>query len=428
MSKLGQAITFAAGLYRQRAAVAYAGYVKRDPLALLRLRPGRADPYALYGRLRQRGTLTPTRLGHWASTSHRVCGSVLRDRRFGVRPEEDTPADAFNLSFLEMNPPDHTRLRRLALPAFSPKAVATYSERIERTVGGLLDKAGAAGQFDLVTMFAAPVPIAVITDLLGIPDSDSARFSRYGAVIASALDGIRSLRHARQLQASDAELRRLFGDLFELRRREPRDDIVSRLVAAGDDQVRPDELLPMCTLLLVAGFETTVNLISNSVLALLAHPEQWQALCADPEGMVPRAVEETLRFDPPVQLTTRIALQPLELEGKPVRKGQMVLTLIGGANRDPEVYDHPDTFDIYRDSGVGNLAFSGGIHYCLGQPLARLEATIALRMLAERMPGLSRTGPVTRRNAVIIRGPRHLPVSAGPRRTTVTQASAARQS
>jgi len=356
MTELGQAISFASNLYRQRADIAYAGYVKRDPMALLQLRPGRVNPYGIYARMRERGPLAPTRLGNWVSTSHRVCDAVLRDRRFGVRSlasGKPNTSDEFNLSFLDMNPPDHTRLRRLAQPAFSPKAVATYRGRIERTVGGLLDRATAAREFELVSAFAAPLPIAVITDLLGIPQEDSADFARYGAVIGSALDGIKSLRHAGQLQANDAKLRQLFDNLFELRRREPKDDIVSQVVAAEGDQIKSGEMLPMCVLLLVAGFETTVNLIGNAVLALLDHPEQWQALCADPPAMAARAVEETLRFDPPVQRTARVALEPLELEGRAVHKGQWIMPLIGAANRDPEAYDHPDTFDIHRDGRGG---------------------------------------------------------------------------
>jgi cytochrome P450 len=427
MSSLGQALAFAANLYRRRVEVAYVGYVRREPFALLQLRPGRADPYPLYQRIRDRGTLTSVGGGELASASYRVCDVVLRDRRFGAGQADGTGKDEMDLSFLGMNPPDHTRLRRLVMPAFSPKAVASYTDRIERTVGGLLDRASQAGRFDLVSEFAAPLPIAVITDLLGLPDADSAAFTRYGALIGSALGGIRSLRHARQLMATEAPLVELFESLFELRRREPRDDIVSRLVAAADDQIKPAEMMPICLLLLVAGFETTVNLIGNSVLALLSHPEQWRALCADPDGMAEKAVEETLRFDSPVQVTSRFALQPLELEGKALGENQTVNVLIGGANRDPAVYEKPDTFDLNRAAAVGHLAFSGGIHYCPGQPLARLEAAIALRALAERMPGLARTGPVTWRSGVVIRGPLRFPVAAGAPRNVADPKPAVRQ-
>jgi P450-derived glycosyltransferase activator len=410
------AVGFAYRLYRQRAATAFAGYVRRDQVALLNLRPGRDDPYAIYARMRQAGTVLPTRLGNWSTTSHPVCAGVLRDRRFGVRPADrpktEAAAEEFDLSFLDMNPPDHTRLRRLVQPAFSPRRMAGYRPGIERTIGRLLDRAAAAGRFDLVPALAAPLPITVITDLLGVPDADAERFGRYGAVIGTALDGVRSLRHAARLRAADAELSALFDDLFALRRRDPADDLISQVVAAPDDQLRPGELLPLCILLLVAGFETTVNLIGNAVNALLDHPDQWAALCADPAGLADRAVEETLRYDPPVQRTGRFALEPLDLDGRPVRRGQFVLTLIGAANRDPAVYPDPDRFDIHRDHTADHLAFSSGIHYCIGQPLARLEATAALRMLAERMPGLRRAGPARRRPSRTIRGPISLPVHA----------------
>jgi P450-derived glycosyltransferase activator len=414
MSQLRQALSLVTALYRQRIDLAYTGYVRRNPMALLQLRPGRDNPYPIYDRIRRTGTMMPTPLGNWATTSHRVCNAVLRDRRFGVRPADDPGPDpnGFNLSFLEMNPPDHTRLRRLAQPAFSPRQMAGYRARIERTVDDLLDRAAAAGRFDLVPALAAPLPIAVITDLLGIPDADAKNFARYGSVIGSALDGIRSLSHASQLQAANDELQALFENLFALRRREPADDIVSRVIAVEGDQVAPAELLPMFILLLVAGFETTVNLIGNAVNALLDHPEQWEALCAAPETMAEKAVEEILRFDPPVQRTSRVAQEPLELDGKPVHKGQLVVILIGAANRDPEAYPDPDRFDIHRVPAVDHLAFSSGIHYCVGAPLARIEATIALRSLAERMPGLRRAGPTRRRNSRTIRGPIHLPVRA----------------
>jgi P450-derived glycosyltransferase activator len=411
VSQLAAATRFATQLYRQRATTLYHGYLRRDPMALLSLRPGRDNPYAIYDQLRARGPLTPTRLGNWVSTSHPVCRSVLRDRRFTVRlPGAPSTTDGVDLSFLDMNPPDHTRLRRLVQPAFSPRHLADLAPRVERTVHQLLDAAPVGDSFDLVSTLAAPLPITVITDLLGIPDADAATFARYGALIGGALDGIRSLSHAARLQAADAELNALFRALFELRRREPADDLVSRLVAAEREQIAPHELRPLCSLLLIAGFETTVNLVGNAVNALLDHPDQWEALCADPAGLAPRAVEETLRYDPPVQRTGRFAAEPLTLAGQHVRPGQFVVVLIGAANRDPDVFPDPACFDISRASTAEHLAFSAGIHYCVGQPLAVLEATTALRCLAERMPGLRRGGEVRRRNASTIRGPIHLPV------------------
>jgi cytochrome P450 len=211
--------------------------------------------------------------------------------------------------------------------------------------------------------------------------------------------------------AANAKLHTLFEKLFDLRRREPADDLISRLLAAEGDQVKPSELEPMVFLLLIAGFETTVNLIGNCVLALMNNPEQWEALRADPEQLAPKAVEEALRYDPPVQGTSRIALEDLELEGEYLRRGQWVVTMIGGAGRDPEVYDRPETFDITRENPAEHLAFSAGIHYCVGQPLARMELTIAMQLLAERMPKLKLAGPVRRRNTSTIRGLSQLPVS-----------------
>ena len=416
MSDLGDVAKFAGELYRQRAGTTLAAYVRRDKLALLQRRPGRDNPYRIYAQLREQGAILPGRYGGLATPSHRVCNAVLRDRRFGARPPDGyprSPQDEVEGSFLTMNPPDHTRLRKLALPAFSPRAVAAYADRIEQTVGGLLNQAASAGDFDLIPQFAAALPIAVITELLGIPDANAAEFAEHGALLGSALDGISSLRHAASLQKGQAKILAMFEELFECRRREPRDDIVSHLVAAEGDQIQPREMLPMCAVLLIAGFETTVNLIGNGVLALLDHPGQWRELQADPAGLAPQVVEETLRFDPPVQRTSRYALEDLELEGTAVLKGQEVTTLLGAANRDPLVYENPDVFDIHREPGAEHLAFSSGIHYCIGAPLARLEATIAFRMLAEQMPGLRRTGPARRRNATVIRGPLHVPVSAG---------------
>jgi cytochrome P450 len=411
---LAGAVRFATALYARRFAIAYYAHVWRDPMALLNGKTGRDNPYAVYERVRRQGTLVPTRLGNLCTPSHRLCNEILRDRRFGVRNgERVVTADEFDMSFLDRDPPDHTRLRRLAQPAFSPRQMAGYRPRVLAQVDALLDAAPASGPFDLVSSFAAPLPIAVITDLLGVPDAGAARFAEVGTVIGSALGGIRSLAHAARLKAADDSLRKLFADVFELRRRSPADDVISHILAASPDQIQPEEIRPLCTLLLVAGFETTVNLIGNAVNALLSHPAQWADLCDDPAGLAGAAIEETLRWDPPVQRTARCALSDVVLDGVPVRRGQFVVTMLAAANRDPAVFTRASEFDIHRAPEADHLAFSSGIHYCVGAPLARMEATLGLQRLAERMPGLTRAGVIRRRTSSIVRGPIHFPVRAG---------------
>jgi hypothetical protein len=394
---------------------AYQAHVRHEPLARLQGRAGRRDPYPLYEEIRRRGDLSPTPWIGYQSASHRLCRAVLRDRRWSVAGDGPRRGHG-QLSFLEMDPPDHTRLRRLAAPAFSPRVLPGFEARILAVVDSLLD-AAAADRFDLVSGLAAPMPITVITDLLGVADADAGAFARYGATIGSALSGVRSVPHAVRLLEANRRLGEIFAETFAAKRRQPGEDLVSRLVAAGADEVAPDELVPLCTLLLIAGFETTVNLIGNTVLALLEHPDQWHAVVSDP-SLAGAAVEETLRYDPPVQRTLRVLTEDAELAGQPLRRGQGVLLLLAGANRDPEAFPDPHRFDLSRTGQPEHLAFSAGIHYCLGAPLARLEAAVAVRRLAERFPGLQRAGRLRRRSGPVIRGLVELPLRTGSRSRT----------
>src|SRR6478735_6973730 len=417
VAQLRGAARFAVNLYAEQGRGAYHAYVRRVPFTRLRFAPGREDPYPIYEQIRAEGPFVTTPMGNLATADHAICKELLRSRRWGVQPEGEEPPDDFDLSFLDRNPPDHTRLRRLVAPAFSPRRIGELRAGIEKTVDALLDDLldglERAGQADLVAGYAAPLPIAVISDLLGVPDADTAAFSRYGAAIGSALSGVRSLGHAREVMAADRALERLFLDLFERRRADPADDLLTEIVAAeASGEIRTDEMVPLCGLLLIAGFETTVNLVGNAVNALLEHPDQWASLVADP-ALAAAAVQETLRFDPPVQRTARVSFDDTEVAGTAITRNRWVNVLIGGANRDPAVFADPHVFDLGRSDGAEHLAFSSGIHHCVGRPLAELEATIALTRLAERLPGLRRAGAVRRRNATLIRGPQVLPVAAG---------------
>ena len=396
--------------------------VRGDPVARLMHRPWRIDPYPTYAAVRAARTVVRSRTGISAVATHRLCESVLRDRRFGVRLSDGrlpfAPADGsssllepVDLSLLVLDPPDHTRLRRLAQPTFAPRRLEQYRATAERVTSALLDAAAARGRFDLVTDLASPLPITVIAELLAIPDVDAGRFARWGRALGTALDGVRSPTHAHELTATTRDVRALFVELVDRRRADPGDDVISAFVEALDaGTMTLDELVSLAQLLLVAGFETTTNLVGNAVRALRSTPGQWEALVADP-SLAAGAIEETLRYDPPVQLTARIAHEDLEVDGVPLRKDSGVLVLLAAAGRDPEAHPDPDRFDLHRVPITSHLAFSGGAHYCLGAPLARLEGEVALRMLAERMPGLRPDGRSTPRVATVLRGPRSYPVA-----------------
>ena len=398
--------------------------VAGDPVARLFQAPWRYDPYETYTELRRRGPLVWSRSGMWIATDFETCDAVLRDRRFGVRlangqqPFDVTggPVDAqaetntLDLSLLGLDPPDHTRLRRLATPAFSARRVEAMRPTVEATASRLLDELEPGRRTDLMTRYATRLPVSVISDLMAIPVEEQQRFADWGNTVGAALDGVSSVRHAHRMYAAQAGLRELFDRLLDERRRDPGDDLLSRIVVAGDEQTTAEEVVSLAQLLLLAGFETTTNLIGNALRALFAHPDQLALVREDPAGLASRLVAETLRYDPPVQLTGRVAHEPIELGGQRLRRNLVVLVLIGSSGRDPAAHADPEVFDVTR-SEPETLAFSGGAHYCVGAPLARLEGEVALRMLFERWPDLRLDGRPVPRSTTIIRGLQRLDVS-----------------
>ena len=401
-----------------------------DPVARWSLGSPRTDVYALYERIRRRGPVVRSRTGVHALTSAELCEQVLRDPTFGVRPaghadgagDRTDPVARIALpptvtgSFLEMDPPDHTRLRRTVAPAFRPRVVRERAPRLEallhRLVDRVEDRVRRGEHFDVMADLAAPFPIAVISDLLGVPEADAARFRAIGNTVGQALDGVRTLRQVDRLRTAGLELEELFARLLDERAAEPRDDVLSVVAAArAVGTATGREALETAGLLLVAGFETTVNLIGNGIAALAAHPQWWERLVAEPD-LAPRVVEETLRFDPSVQATSRIAHADTTLAGTALPAGSTVLVLTAAANRDPAAHPRPAVFDPLRTGEPDHLTFSSGIHFCLGTPLARLEGEIAFRVLAQRLPRLRLLPGARRRAGAVIRGYATLPATA----------------
>nr|BCB17037.1 putative cytochrome P450 [Streptomyces nobilis] len=390
-----------------------------DPFT--RLLQGQEDPYPLYAKVRQRGPIHRSHLGTWVTGSHELGSRVLRDRSLflnreqgGVPGHEMMDEIPWNSSILGLDPPDHTRLRRLAQPAFGPRMISKYRVQVEKLCHGLLDQLSARDGFDLIEDFAGPLPLLVIGELLGVPEEYHNRFIRAGRKVGPVIDGVKSLKMAREFRGAVDDLDQVFTELIALRAEDPGEDLISRLtVANGEGRLTTEELLAFCTVLAVTGFETTTNLIGNAVLAMTGDRAQWGLLRDDPD-LAPRAVEETLRYDSPALQAQRVPHQDIALEGHHIRANSSVVVLIGAANRDPEVYEEPDRFDLTRENPAEHLSFSGGIHYCIGAPLARMEGETALRVLAERLPDLRVAGPVRRRSSPVISGCTQLPVAGTP--------------
>ena len=382
------------------------------------------DPYPDYAKLRDRSPVHRSRLlNAWVFSLYADVDTVLRDhRRFSNDPAKRSltrrqqalvPAPG-EYTMLFLDPPDHTRLRALVNKAFTRRAVNTLEPHIRRRMHSLLNGVDPAG-FDLMEAVANPLPVIVIAEMLGVPAEDRARFRTWSNLRARLIEPTISPRERTLGMQAEEELNDYFRPIIRSRRAEPENDIVSALAQAEEagDVLTVQEVLGMLRLLLIAGNETTTNLIGNGMLALLRNPDQLDRLRADP-SRIPAAIEELLRFDSPVQTDFRGALEDCEVNGSPVRRGENIVLLIGSANRDPAVFDDPDRLDVGRDQ-ANHMSFGRGIHHCLGAPLARLEGRIAFEVLLERFSSIRLlTERPAYRGGVVLRGLESLPVAAVP--------------
>jgi cytochrome P450 len=382
-----------------------------------------ADPYPFYRQLREREPVHLSPMGLWILTAYDDCVTSLRDPRFGrdgfetilaAQYGEESEAGRLPRSMLFRDPPDHTRLRALVNRAFTPRVIEGMREQIQGVVSRLLDRVQAKGQMDVMTDLAYPLPVTVICDMLGVPVDDHERIKDWSSDIIRSLDAIGIPSDPAIVERGRVGRRGIadyFRALLPERRRRPRADLLSSLIAVEEqgDRLTEGELLATCVLLFIAGHETTVNLIGNGLLALLRHPDQLERLRREP-ALVGSAVEELLRFDSPVQRTARITNAEVELGGKTIPSGAFVVTAIGAANRDPAHFPDPDRLDIGRLDNR-HIAFGFGIHFCLGAPLARVEGRLALGALLERMPRLRLAdAPLQWRESSTLRGLKALPV------------------
>ncbi|WP_404952941.1 cytochrome P450 [Streptomyces sp. 147326] len=381
-----------------------------------------ADPYPFYAALRTAGPVHEVVLGGertWLVVGHEearqaLSHPALSKNWFGTGLFGDATVPAVATSMLDADPPHHTRLRGLVAREFTARRIGFLRPRVQQITDELLDAMAARPdrRADLIGSFAVPLPMTVICELLGVPGLERARFRAWSSEIVAPLDGVGA--DGRVLEQMTAYL----SELVAAKAEDPGEDLLSALIRTRDedgDRLSPDELIGMAFLLLVAGHETTVNLVGNGVRALLAHPDQLAALRADPDGLIDGTVEEMLRYDGPVQQATyRFARTGLELGGTFVPAGSSVLVALAAADRDPARFagPGPDVFDIRR-SGPGHLAFGHGIHFCLGAPLARMEGRIAIRALLERFPDLAEdpdAGPRDWLPGGLMRGVTRLPL------------------
>ena len=380
----------------------------------------RRDPYPVLESVRSAEPVHYDEvIRRWVLTRHDDVDALLRDRTMASDPRKAAPGTYMQLfigdggepSMLMADDPAHARLRGLVNKAFTPRAIEGLRPRIQAIVGELLDGMEGRERADVIDDFAGPLPTIVIAEMLGVDPADRGAFKRWSDTTVMSFDPLLSDERKRLVQQAgeqmDAYLRRVILD----RREEPRDDLISSLVAVEEDgdRLATNEIVRMCGLLLAAGNVTTTDLIGNGVLAMLRHPDQLEMLRADPL-LVKNAVEEMLRYDSPVIQTARIPMNDVEYGGCPVRPGESIMVSLAAANHDPAVYDAPNTFDITR-ADTHHHAFGGGVHFCLGAPLARLEAQLAFPAVFTRFPRMRLTGETLEwRKLPAFRGLQHLPV------------------
>jgi cytochrome P450 len=398
------------------------------------------DPVPYYEQLRAEGRLVKGRV-NYLTADHALAHELLRSDDFRVvnlgsnlpaplrwverRTSDDLLHPLRAPSLLAVEPPDHTRYRKTVSAVFTPRAVASLRDGVEQTAADLLDRlAGQAGDsevVDIVGRYCSQLPVAIISDILGVPERDRRRVLEFGELAAPSLDIGLPWWQYRTVQNGIAGFNRWLADHLRELRRAPSDNLMSQLIQtaeSGSAETHLDsaELQGIAGLVLAAGFETTVNLLGNGIRMLLDTPEHLDTLRRRPE-LWPNAVEEILRLDSPVQLTARVARKDIEVAGMRVKEGELVVIYLAAANRDPSVFPDPHRFDIERPNAGRHLAFSGGRHFCLGAALARAEGEVGLRTFFDRFPRVRAAGSGSRRDTRVLRGWSTLPVVLGPARS-----------
>lgn len=382
------------------------------------------DPYPKYHQLREAAPRhRDPELGTWFLSTYADCSQALKDPRLGRAPTDvDSQLNGglrrrrrrVRPSMLFLNPPEHTRQRKLVNRGFTPRRVEALRPHVAELADECLERVAEQREVDVMDLLAFPLPVAVIGELVGVPRAEQAQFRDIAPDLTAGLDPIQSDEKLDRVEAAGDFFRAYFLDLAAQRRAEPREDLMSVLVEAEEsgDILDEDEIMSVVILLFAAGFETTTNLIGSGLLALLQHPDQLARLRRD-RSLLPSAVEEMLRYESPVQVNGRYALEDTHIGDQPISAGESVVTFLGAGNRDPRQFLDPDRFDVGRDDGAP-LSFGGGVHYCLGAALARLEGQVVFDRLLDRFSDLELLEQPTFRPSVTLRGVEELRVRCTP--------------